>query len=98
MRRNGNIGQWMESYNKAISSDKWRQPGSDKFSDDNGCGMGVELRDIPPSIASTPFTYIDMKDGGKQHKIAFKAGMVAVVQRTDTLALEPVVGWGVVYV
>jgi len=62
---------------------------------DTGCGYGIELDSIPPAISSAPFKYIDQSTN-KTYNMAFMGGIASLIQHSESLALEPIMGWAVV--
>jgi len=85
------IGQYWKSYKSGVTATTYRRGGMG----DTGCGWGIKLENIPPSLSSAPFKYVDLL-ANKTYDMAFMGGIVCLVQHPDTLALEPTVGWGVV--
>jgi len=91
LRQNSGIGQYWKSYKSGVTAATYERNGFG----DTGCGYGIELDDIPPSISSAPFKYIDHLTN-KTYNMAFMGGIVSLVQHNESLALEPKMGWAVI--
>jgi len=91
LRVNKGLDEYWKSYKSGITAATYQRNGFG----DTGCGFGVDLEDIPPSLSSAPFKYIDIPSGSV-YNMAFLGGITALVQHSESLALEPVVGWAVV--
>jgi hypothetical protein len=57
-------------------------------------GRGMDLQDIPSGLSQAPFIYTD-EPSNTAYKCSFNGGIVAVLQHSGSLALEPVTGWAV---
>jgi len=89
MRQNTNgISQYWNSYKSEITIANFQKKGWE-------CGYGIKIDDIPPSLSSAPFTYVDLISK-KEYKMAFMGGLVSLVQHAESRALEPVMGWAVI--
>jgi len=86
------IGQYWKSYKSGVTAATYQKRG---FGYDTGCGHGIKLENIPPSLSSAPFKYIDLLTK-TTYDMAFMGGIVSLVQHSETLALEPTVGWAVI--
>merc|ERR1711953_666318 len=92
-KKNTSLSDWMKCYknggpieDKSPSRNFWDRG-------DNGCGHGIDLDRIPPSISSVPFTLIDARTQEKQ-KYTFCAGITAISQDDDS-TVRCNTGWAV---
>eukprot|EP00045_Choanoeca_perplexa_P015951 m.207940 g.207940 ORF g.207940 m.207940 type:complete len:382 (+) comp17125_c2_seq2:1449-2594(+) len=86
------LGAYKQSYKAKINVTNFEARG---FS--NGCGSGIQMKNIPPSLSKAPFTLQDLRDGQK-YDMLFMSGITGVIQYPDTLALEPIITWAVLEV
>ncbi|KAL9648544.1 hypothetical protein ABK040_012204 [Willaertia magna] len=56
------------------------------------CHRTVDTNDIPKGLSIAPFV---LDDNGNEMKYEFVGGFLGIAQMPETLALMPVVGWGV---
>jgi len=87
LEKNKYIGHWRKSIE---SNDFSLERG---FGNGEGCGSGVDLKNIPSGISTAPFDYVDMISG-KTYKMTFNGGLVAIVQ-DENKVIEPKFGWAV---
>jgi len=85
------IGQYWKSYKSGVTAATYERGGIR----DTGCGWGIKLENIPPSLSSAPFKYVDLL-ANQTYNMAFKGGIVSLVQHSESLALEPITGWAVI--
>jgi hypothetical protein len=83
--RNPYLAEWERAFGVASSRTSWRQ------FEPEGPALGA----LPPSIASAPVKFVDVRDGS-EHALRFVGGMFGVVQ-DEGGALAPEFGWAVVH-